>query len=143
MFSRSKDRRGIDNGRVLVPLSKKSCRRAGFGYSFHNTHYGCNRALVLPRGPVSSSWAAVSGPLENGFLLGSDLGRDVASGIVHGAKTSLLIGLIATLVSIFIGIFFGAFAGYFGGRIDDLLMRITEIFKQFHPLFSLFCWSRS
>jgi len=57
------------------------------------------------------------------------LGRDVASGIVHGAKTSLLIGLIATLVSIFIGIFFSAFAGYYGGRLDDFLMRVTEIFQ--------------
>ena len=48
----------------------------------------------------------LSGPLTNGFLLGSDsLGRDVASGIVHGAKTSFLIGFVATIVSVFIGIF--------------------------------------
>ena len=86
--------------------------------------------LFYPEDPFRLVGKPLSGPLEIGFLLGSDsLGRDVASGIVHGAKTSLLIGLIATLVSIFIGIFFGAFAGYFGGRIDDLLMRITEIFQ--------------
>tara|TARA_Y100000022_G_scaffold91822_1_gene79296 strand:- start:473 stop:1228 length:756 start_codon:yes stop_codon:yes gene_type:complete len=86
--------------------------------------------LFYPEDPFRLVGRPLSGPLENGFLLGSDsLGRDVASGIVHGAKTSLLIGLIATLVSIFIGIFFGAFAGYFGGRVDDLLMRITEIFQ--------------
>ena len=86
--------------------------------------------LFYPEDPFRLVGRPLSGPFENGFLLGSDsLGRDVASGIVHGAKTSLLIGLIATLVSIFIGIFFGAFAGYFGGRIDDLLMRITEIFQ--------------
>ena len=86
--------------------------------------------LFYPEDPFRLVGRPLSGPLKNGFLLGSDsLGRDVASGIVHGAKTSLLIGLIATLVSIFIGIFFGAFAGYFGGRIDDLLMRITEIFQ--------------
>jgi len=72
----------------------------------------------------------LSGPGLNGFLLGSDsLGRDVASGIAHGAKTSLLIGLIATLAAVFIGIIFGAFAGYYGGRIDDVLMRITEVFQ--------------
>ena len=86
--------------------------------------------LFYPEDPFRLVGRPLSGPFENGFLLGSDsLGRDVASGIVHGAKTSLLIGLIATLVSIFIGIFFGAFAGYFGGRVDDLLMRITEIFQ--------------
>ena len=57
------------------------------------------------------------------------MGRDVASGIAHGAKTSLLIGLIATLAAVFIGIIFGAFSGYYGGRVDDILMRITEIFQ--------------
>ena len=86
--------------------------------------------LFYPEDPFRLVGRPLSGPFSNGFILGSDsLGRDVASGIVHGAKTSLLIGLIATLVSIFIGIFFGAFAGYFGGRIDDLLMRVTEIFQ--------------
>jgi peptide/nickel transport system permease protein len=87
-------------------------------------------SLFYPEDPFRLVGRPLSAPLENGFLLGSDsLGRDVASGIVHGAKTSLLIGLIATLVSIFIGIFFGAFAGYYGGRLDDFLMRVTEIFQ--------------
>ena len=57
------------------------------------------------------------------------MGRDVASGIAHGAKTSLLIGLIATIAAVFIGIIFGALSGYYGGFVDDLLMRITEIFQ--------------
>ena len=85
--------------------------------------------LFYPEDPFRLVGRPLSGPLENGFLLGSDsLGRDVASGIVHGAKTSLLIGLIATLVSIFIGIFFGAFAGYFGGRIviNFFLLNLAE-----------------
>lgn len=87
-------------------------------------------SLFYPDDPFRLVGKPLSGPFENGFLLGSDsLGRDVASGIVHGAKTSLLIGLIATLVSVFIGIFFGAFAGYYGGRLDDFLMRVTEIFQ--------------
>ena len=54
--------------------------------------------LFYPEDPFRLVGRPLSGPLENGILLGSDsLGRDVASGIVHGAKTSLLIGLIATL----------------------------------------------
>lgn len=86
--------------------------------------------MFYPDDPFRLAGKPLSPPFTNGFLLGSDsLGRDVAAGIVHGAKTSLLIGLVATLVSVFIGIFFGAFAGYFGGRVDDLLMRITEIFQ--------------
>ena len=102
----------------------------GLGILFIILFMAATAHLFYPEDPFRLVGRPLSGPFENGFLLGSDsLGRDVASGIVHGAKTSLLIGLIATLVSIFIGIFFGAFAGYFGGRIDDLLMRITEIFQ--------------
>ena len=86
--------------------------------------------VIYPNDPFSLAGKPLSGPGLNGFLLGSDsLGRDVASGIAHGAKTSLLIGLIATLAAVFIGIIFGAFAGYYGGRIDDVLMRITEVFQ--------------
>ena len=102
----------------------------GLGILFTILFMATTAHLFYPEDPFRLVGRPLSGPFENGFLLGSDsLGRDVASGIVHGAKTSLLIGLIATLVSIFIGIFFGAFAGYFGGRVDDLLMRITEIFQ--------------
>ena len=86
--------------------------------------------IIFPEDPFRLAGKPMSVPGANGFLLGSDtLGRDVAAGIAHGAKTSLLIGLVATLAAVFVGIFFGAFAGYYGGWIDDLLMRITEVFQ--------------
>ncbi len=86
--------------------------------------------LMFPEDPFSLAGQSMSPPGENGFLLGSDsLGRDVAAGIAHGAKTSLLIGLLATLVAVFVGIVMGALAGYYGGMIDNLLMRLTEMFQ--------------
>lgn len=86
--------------------------------------------LFYPEDPFSLAGQPMSGPGENGYLLGSDsLGRDVAAGIAHGAKTSLLIGLLATLVAVFLGIVMGALAGYHGGIIDNLLMRLTEMFQ--------------
>jgi len=86
--------------------------------------------IIYPGDPFLYSKFPLSAPGENGFLLGSDsIGRDVASGIAHGAKTSLLIGLIATLAAVFIGVIFGAFAGYYGGIVDDILMRVTEVFQ--------------
>jgi len=62
--------------------------------------------------------------------LGTDnLGRDVLAGLVQGARVSLLIGLAAAVAAIGFGIAVGAVAGYFGGRIDDALMRFTEVFQ--------------
>lgn len=64
------------------------------------------------------------------FPLGSDsLGRDVVAGLVHGSRISLLIGFSAVSISLVIGTLVGTLAGYYGGRIDDLLVRITELFQ--------------
>ncbi len=63
------------------------------------------------------------------FLLGTDVaGRDILAGILNGARISLAIGLLASLGATVVGVLFGAIAGYYGGRIDDVLMRITEFF---------------
>ena len=102
----------------------------GLGVIFLVIIMAATANFLYPFDPFRLAGKPLSGPGMNGFLLGSDsLGRDVAAGIVHGAKTSLLIGLIATLVAVFIGIVFGAFSGYYGGRLDDFLMRVTEIFQ--------------
>lgn len=71
------------------------------------------------------------------YPLGTDsLGRNVAAGIVHGAQVSLLIGFCSVLVSLFIGTLIGSLAGYFGGRVDDILVHLTELFQTF-PTFLL------
>jgi peptide/nickel transport system permease protein len=85
--------------------------------------------LLFPGTPFSLAGKPLSAPFGD-FLFGTDtLGRDVAAGIAHGARTSLLIGLISTLVAVLLGTAIGGLAGYYGGRVDDLLMRLTEIFQ--------------
>ena len=67
--------------------------------------------------------------------LGTDeLGRDVFSRLLFGGRTSLSIGFLVVLVASVIGVPLGAVAGYFGGWLDDVLMRITDIFLAFPPL---------
>jgi len=64
------------------------------------------------------------------YPLGTDsLGRDISAGLFHGARTSLLVGFISTAVALLVGTAVGAVAGYYEGLIDDILMRITELFQ--------------
>ena len=86
--------------------------------------------VIYPKDPFALVGRPMLPPLSGDFLLGTDtLGRDVAAGIAHGARTSLLIGIIATLVAVAVGTLMGGLAGYYGGWIDDILMRVTEVFQ--------------
>jgi len=94
--------------------------------------------LVAVLGPLfvmSDPWDMATRPFlwpgeDPEFPLGSDtLGRDILTGIVHGSRVSLMIGFAATVAALGIGVTVGALAGYFRGWIDDVLMRITEIFQ--------------
>ncbi|PQV54857.1 ABC transporter permease [Paraburkholderia sp. BL21I4N1] len=64
------------------------------------------------------------------YRLGTDsLGRDVAAGIAHGTRVSLLIGAASAGIGLVIGTLVGATGGFFGGVIDDVLVRVTELFQ--------------
>lgn len=63
-----------------------------------------------------------------GFLLGTDdLGRDMLTRIVNGGRVTMTVGAIAVVISTIIGVLLGGLAGYFGGKVDLLIMRISEI----------------
>jgi peptide/nickel transport system permease protein len=69
------------------------------------------------------------GPL---FRFGSDqLGRDVMTRVFYGGRTSLPGGVIVVLAAMLIGTALGAIAGYAGGWVDELIMRLTEVFLAF------------
>ncbi len=100
-------------------------------------------------GPIIAPWpyshqdlkavaAAGGGPLPPGsptHILGTDqLGRDLLSRLLDGARISMSVALVVQLVIIGIGVPIGALAGWFGGRLDNLLMRFTDIIYAFPDL---------
>jgi len=66
---------------------------------------------------------AICGTAEGGY--------DVFYGLIWGTRTAFKIGLITIIISAFIGVFIGSISAYFGGWIDEILMRITDIFLAF------------
>lgn len=62
-------------------------------------------------------------------LLGTDKdGRDVLTRLMYGGRISLLVGFVVILIELLIGVSLGGMAGYYGGKIDNLIMRIVDIF---------------
>jgi len=67
-------------------------------------------------------------PNSEHFFGTDDFGRDIYSMVIYGTQISLKICLMVVLSATLIGIFLGGIAGYFGGKIDEIVMRVTDIF---------------
>ncbi len=95
--------------------------------------------------PVLSSYPADAGTATHPFAVlrppsaahwfGTDqVGRDVLSRVLYGARISPLIAASVLVIACAIGLPLGLAAGYFGGWLDDVIMRITDIFLAFPAL---------
>jgi peptide/nickel transport system permease protein len=120
---------------------------AGFWSTFRRNRLGLVGAflvlsaiLVALLAPVLSSYGATevvrdrdgraltfASPSEHGPLGTDDAGHDIWTLLLHGARISLTVGFLAGFIAMFVGSMFGILAGYFGGRLDNLLMRITDV----------------
>lgn len=75
------------------------------------------------------------GPLSLAHPLGTDqIGRDLLSRTLHGGRASLSIGVLVQAPTVLIGGAVGLVAGYAGGRVDGLLMRLTDVMFVFPDL---------
>jgi oligopeptide transport system permease protein len=74
-------------------------------------------------------------PLSPNHLLGTDnLGRDLFSRLLDGARISVSVAFVVQIVILVIGVPIGALAGWFGGRLDNILMRFTDVIYAFPDL---------
>jgi peptide/nickel transport system permease protein len=77
--------------------------------------------------PTMTDLLARFEPPSAQYWLGTDdLGRDLFQRLLNGGRVSLLVGFAGALLSAAIGAVIGVFAGYYGGRLDAVLMRLTD-----------------
>ena len=113
----------------------------GHVYSWGKNHFGQSEAPAKAQGAAKT----FAGSFQNyavdengklmatwglkGYLFGTDTyGADIFQRICAGGKMTMTIGAVAVIISTIIGIIIGCLAGYFGGKVDMVLMRVTEIF---------------
>lgn len=91
--------------------------------------------FLAPYDPLAQDYAAVLKPPSPAHLLGTDdLGRDILARIIFGSRVSLQVGLVSVGIATVAGIIIGLLAGYWGGKVDNVLMRITDGIYSFPAL---------
>ena len=91
--------------------------------------------LIAPYNPVEQNLPQKLQAPSWQHLFGTDqFGRDIFSRVIYGSRIAIWIIFLVSLISGFIGTSVGVMAGYFGGVIDEVLMRITDMFLAFPSL---------
>lgn len=75
--------------------------------------------------------AILSTPSMHYWLGADDLGRSIAARLLRGVEVSAIVAFIVTGITMSVGIFIGLLAGFYGGRVDAILMQVTDIFLAF------------
>lgn len=92
--------------------------------------------FISPYSPSEQTPAYVlKAPGEGGHALGTDeYGRDLLSRIVWGTRVSLQVGLASVVIGFLIGVPLGIMAGFLGGRIEMVVMRVSDMLQAFPTL---------
>lgn len=91
--------------------------------------------LIAPYDPIAVDSAQRLKPPSADHWLGTDQqGRDVLSRTIYGSRISILSAVVIVALAVLIGVTVGIIAGYSGGWVDEMLMRIADVFLAFPPL---------
>ena len=93
--------------------------------------------LIAPYSPYEIDLSNRFAPISSSHILGTDhLGRDVFSRLIYGSRMSLISVLAIMVIILLISLIIGSAAGFLGGKIDNVLMRISDVMLTF-PTFIL------
>ena len=88
---------------------------------------------VSPYGYQEQDYTVIRKPPSTSHIAGTDrLGRDVFTRVIWGVQNTVILTVAAMATGgLFIGVSLGLIAGYFGKRVDDVIMRVGEVFSSF------------
>jgi len=87
---------------------------------------------LAPYNPQTTNWSKIRKLADAHNWLGTDdLGRDVLSRVIWGAQVSLLAGVLSVLLAVVAGVPVGLISGYYRGRLDQVIMRVTDALLAF------------
>ena len=90
---------------------------------------------ISPYSPLRQDLADRLQAPNNAYLMGTDeLGRDIFSRVLWGARITVPAGLAVVVIGSLLGTVIGALTGYFGGLVDELIMRVIDLFMAFPPI---------
>jgi peptide/nickel transport system permease protein len=75
--------------------------------------------------------AILTMPSAQHWLGADDLGRSILARLLRGVEVSFLVAIVVTFITMIIGVFIGLIAGFYGGKVDQVLMQITDVFLAF------------
>lgn len=87
---------------------------------------------LLELNPTAIDLDAILTAPNTHFLLGTDdLGRSIVARLLRGVEISFMVAITVTCVTMAIGVLVGLVAGFYGGRVDQILMQVTDVFLAF------------
>ncbi len=126
----------ISDAREIIHTVKKSpLTMAGLSIVLGLVFVAILAPFIAPYDPIAMSLDNRLASPSMSHLLGTDeLGRDILSRIVYGTGVALKIMIIVLMIDLPLGVLLGIVAGYFGGWVDEIIMRIADIFMAFPRL---------
>lgn len=91
--------------------------------------------FIAPHDPTKIDLKNTLKALDQAYLLGTDqLGRCILSRLIYGAQVSLGVAILVISIAFTAGVLIGAVAGFLGGKVDNLIMRVVDVFLAFPSL---------
>ena len=113
----------IDKGETVFKYTEN-----GQEYEYTLTYNPATQAWSVMQATATTVYDIYSAPSKEHWLGTDKNGMDMLTRLMYGGRVSLVIGFIVEAISTVLGVILGGISGYFGKWVDNLIMRIVDIF---------------